>query len=396
VSPISRKSPLYLAFPTLMASLGWAAPALAEEGGWSLKPRGRIQLDAGVVEASDGVEAAAPGALDFDAEVRRLYLGVDGRMPGDLGFRIEGDFSGGTFTWTDTYLTWDPSKRLNLTLGNQKPFWGLEELTSDLFPSFMERAAAHTAFGNERRLGLSATYTTGDVMMQGGAFLDDLDSIFDGTDNGHSFDARAVYMPRLAGGQLHLGASAHYRELDGGTSVRYGTRPFLHTVDTKFVDTGKIDHAANERGYGLEFAYITGPFHVTGETRWQHVGREGGLPEPTFFGGYAELGYFLTKGDSRGYKGGIFQRTTPANPLGQGGFGALQLNLRYDYLDLDDAGIAGGRQDSYGVSLAWTPTAHTRFIANYARLQFDGAAIAADGSRSYGADAFGMRAQFDF
>jgi phosphate-selective porin OprO and OprP len=121
------------------------------------------------------------------------------------------------------------------------------------------------------------------------------------------------------------------------------------------------------------------------------------LPDPTFFGGYAEVGYFLTGGDKRGYKSGTFDRVKPANPVEEGGIGAIQVNLRYDYLDLIDAGIVGGKQNGYGVSLIWTPTDYTRLMVNYGRMDYKNAVHpAAGGDTSYGVDAFGVRAQLDF
>lgn len=402
---ILQKSANLLLCATAIGALAIPSAAMAQDGGeWSLQPRGRLQIDAGWVDADPAVEAAAdavtPGGLDADVEVRRAYLGVDGKMPGNLGFRIEGEFAGvaegTTVTWTDAYLYWDAAKNLRVTLGNHKPFWGIEELTSDLFPSFAERAAINTAFGHERRTGLSAVYSTGDVRLQGGAFADDIDSLLGGNDRGHSFDGRVVYAPKLGGGRLHLGGSAHIRSFDDPASIRYSVRPFIHNADTKFANTGSISGSTGEVSYGLEAAYVKGPFHVMAETRWQHVNRTAALVEPTFFGGYVEAGYFLTKGDTRPYKGGTFERVKPANPVGKGGIGAVQVNVRYDYLDLVDGPIVGGKQNGYEVSLIWTPTSRTRFIANYGRMEYDQAAIAVGADRSYGADAFGVRAQFDF
>jgi phosphate-selective porin OprO/OprP len=77
--------------------------------------------------------------------------------------------------------------------------------------------------------------------------------------------------------------------------------------------------------------------------------------------------------------------------------GALQINLRYDHLDLVDAGIVGGVQDSYAVSLVWTPTDYTRFLINYARNQIDQSIFpVAGGDTSYAVDAVGVRAQVNF
>lgn len=373
---------------------------LSKDDGWSVKLRGRMQVDAGIVHASDAVTAAAnaknPGGLGFGNEFRRLYLGVDGKLPGSFGYRIEADFANSDVSLTDVYLTYDASKDLRITLGQHKPFWGLEEGSSDLFTTMMERAAINTAFGNERRIGLSASYTAGAVLAQGGVFSDDADALLDDANNGFSVDGRLVLMPKIGGGQLHIGGSAHHRTLnDAGSNVSYSVRPFVHTSDTKFITTGTIAGVESETTYGLELGYFGGPFHAMGETRWQHVSRSGVLAEPTFFGGYAEVGYSLT-GDGRSYKAGSYDRTKPANPVGDGGMGALELNLRYDYLDLVDAGIIGGTQNTYAVSLVWVPTDYTRFILNYGHVEYDQAAISAGGDTSYGVDAVGMRAQFDF
>jgi phosphate-selective porin OprO/OprP len=75
---------------------------------------------------------------------------------------------------------------------------------------------------------------------------------------------------------------------------------------------------------------------------------------------------------------------------------ALQVNLRYDYLDLIDAGIVGGTQNGYAASLIWTPIDYVRFMINYGHMEYDRAALTANGDDSYSADVIGARAQFDF
>jgi phosphate-selective porin OprO/OprP len=215
------------------------------------------------------------------------------------------------------------------------------------------------------------------------------------SNNSYSFDGRIVFSPKIGKGQLHLGGSAHYRKLnDLANTARYRARPFVHTTDVRFVDTGSFS-ATGEHSFGLEAAYIHGPFHVTAEGH-SLTTRRVGLANPNFFGGYAEAGMFLTKGDTITYKNGTYDRTKPANPINKGGLGALQLSARYDYLDLVDAGIVGGRQSTFGLSLVWVPIEYVRFIANYGHIELRDAAIAAGTNRNYGADSFGLRAQIDF
>ncbi|WP_232843883.1 OprO/OprP family phosphate-selective porin [Allopontixanthobacter sediminis] len=364
---------------------------LEKPGGWSFEPFGRLMIDAGSVDAPASI--SDPG-LGFGNEVRRARIGVQGDIPGGFDYKMELEFTGGAVEITDAILGYEAGDT-KLSVGQHNNFQGLEELTSSRFTSFMERAAFTDAFDFQRRVGLSASYGKGMVLLQGGVFTDNIDNL-DADNNSWGADARAVVAPKLGNFQLHAGGSVHYRDLnDAQTTVRYRQRPQVHFTDTRFINTGNIG-AVSELGYGLELAAINGPLHLTGETFWQQVDRPGALTDPTFFGGYAEVGYFLTPGDSRGYKGNKFDRVKPKNPVGKGGFGAVQVNARYDHLDLSDAGVIGGIQDSFGVSLIWTPSDYTRFMLNYWRNQYRDAAILAGTSADYSVDSFGVRAQVDF
>ncbi|MEO5705697.1 MAG: porin [Alteraurantiacibacter sp.] len=369
-------------------------PEVTAPGGWSFKPRGRLQVDAGLLDAPAGITDRSAG---FGSEFRRLYLGVDGKIPGGFGYRVEADFANSTVELTDVYLTYQASSDVVLTVGQMKPFWGLEEMTSDLFTSFTERAAVNTAFGFERRLGVAATYSKGPLLVQGGVFTDNVADLNNDENNSLSFNGRVVFAPQVAGGTLHLGGSANVHNLNNSaTTVRYRTRPFAHTADLRFVDTGNVT-AVGENGYGLELAYNRGPFHVASEYHWQHV--RGGVAgtDATFDGAYIEAGLFLTQGDTVTYRGGAFDRTRPRRGIDAGGPGAWQVNLRYDTLDLTDLPVRGGTQDGYSASLVWVPTDYTRVILNYGHLEYRDAFIAlTGGGRDYSADAFGLRGQFDF
>ena len=367
------------------------APEFTGKDGWSFKPRGRLQIDVAGVNAPDAI---GTNSLGYATELRRAYLGFDGTMPGGFGYRVEADFANSAVDLTDLYLTYKASPALTLTVGQHKALWGLEELTSDLYTNFQERAAFNSAFGFERRVGASATYLGKTFLVQGGVFSDNAADLNNDTNNSYSFDGRAVFMPKLGSGQLHLGGSLHHREFnDISATTRYRARPFVHTTDVRLVDTRAFS-ADSETSYGAELAYVAGRFHATGEGHWITAHRPG-LADPTFFGGYAELGYMLTD-DETAYKGGVYDRIKPKKPVGKGGIGALQFNARYDLLDLSDGVIVGGRQQIAGASLLWIPTDYVRFILNYGHIMIDDAAVAAAGDRNYSADAVGMRAQFDF
>lgn len=380
------------------ATPSWkGAPQLADkDSGWSFKPRGRLQYDAGWVGKPDGV---TDRGLGFTNELRRARLGVEGTIPGGFGYKFEADFADNNVELTDAILTYDFTKGATLTIGQHNNFQSLEELTSSRFSSFMERAAFTDAFNFERRLGISATFATGDLTASAGVFTDNVTDLTNDDNNSMSFDGRVVFAPKMGETQLHLGGSAHFRDnrdlAEIGTTTRYRQRPFVHTTDTRFLATPALA-VEKETSYGVEAAAIHGPFHAAAEAHWLKADRLNPAPSATFFGGYAEVGYFLT-GETRGYKNGIFDRTKVLKPVTDGGAGAFQINLRYDYLDLIDAGIIGGKQQGYEASLIWIPQDHVRFLLNYGRMVYDDAAVvAAGGDRDYSIDVFGARAQVDF
>jgi phosphate-selective porin OprO/OprP len=390
--------------PAAAAPAASAAPATTTSfrgaptftsGGWSFKPRGRIQYDAGWVESPNGI---ADRGLGFSNELRRARLGVEGTIPGGFGYVFEADFADNGVEITDAILTYRASPRIALTVGQHNPFQSLEEVTSSRFSSFIERAAFTDAFNFERRVGLSATFSDGPLIVQGGVFTDNIEDLGNDENNSSGFDGRIVYAPKSGETQLHFGASGHFRSNgdldDTGTTTRYRQRPLLHSTDTRFIGTPALA-VENETSYGAEAALIRGPFHAAAEIHWLNADEAG--RSPTFFGGYVEAGYFLT-GETRGYRNGRFDRTSVENPVGEdGGLGAVQLNVRYDHLDLNSGTVRGGMQNGYLASLIWIPQDYVRLMLNLGHLRYSDAIVpAAGGDRDYGVNVAGVRAQIDF
>ncbi|WP_108810337.1 porin [Sphingorhabdus sp. Alg231-15] len=366
------------------------APEIKTDDGWSFKPRGRILYDFNNL-------SSVPSTIDipgegFSNEARRVRLGVQGKIPGGFGYKLEADLLDGV-ELTDAYLDYKDGG-LTITVGQHNNFQSLEELSSSNDTSFIERSAFTDAFGFQRQVGVSAAYKTGDLLLQGGVFTDNIDDLSDGNDS-IGLDGRVVFAPKLGDAQLHLGGSVHWKDLgDEIDSLRYRQRPLIHSVDTRFINTGSID-AEEQLTYGLEAAVISGRFHAAAETHWAKVSRPG-LANPTFFGGSVEAGLFLTD-DKREYRGGVFKGVKVKNPVGSGGSGAWQVNVRYDRLDLTDAGVIGGTQDGYMASLIWTPVNYVRFLVNYGHLSYGNAlGIVTGAPEDYSVDVIGARAQIAF
>jgi phosphate-selective porin OprO and OprP len=356
---------------------------------WQIKPRWRLQYDIADIDGPAGL--AGLGKVE---DIRRAQLGIDLKMPGGFSARVEGEFSADPIEFVDAYVAWD-RKGINVTAGQHKALTPLDDMTSDLNTSFMERAAIVTAFGYGRRSGLSAGYSKGDFGVNGGVFTDPLLLLNDVKSNSISIDTRAYWSPKMGKAKLHFGAAYHWRDLNdfGLATTRYRQRPLVRISDTRYVGTPGLSISKEQR-YGLEAAGVLGRVHGAAEVHWLNASRTG-FDNPTFFGGYAEAGFFLTN-DSRPLKGGAFGGIKPKKPMGSGGIGAVQVNVRYDYLDLNSKGITGGKQNGYLASLIWTPVDYMRLMVNYARLNYSDAAIAVAGDRNYSVDVVGLRGQLSY
>jgi phosphate-selective porin OprO/OprP len=416
------------------------APQQADaESGWSFKPKGFMQFDAGYVGTPGPMRAGTVGGLNYNnlgwnTRARRLVIGAEGAMPGGFGYKFELNLAQAVIDFEDIVLTWQrPGKPIQLTVGNFYPLSSLESMTSSRLTSFLERASFTDAFVYNRRLG--ATIALLDpkndrYTLTAGLFSQEINNnSFNRT--GWQASARATFSPMVGSTRVHLGANFQHRVAQRDIqNVQYRSRPFTQLTDQRFVDTGLIAADGDDIA-GVELAAIHGPLHFAAEAQQAWVrgyrpgqtfglndNAAGGLfytGDPSFLSGYAEVGFYLT-GETRGYKGGKWDRTKVLKPIDKGGLGAVQANARIDYLDLTDrvgAGTAlaaptfinGGRQIGYQLSLIWNPIDYVRFQAQYVHGAYTGgprATTVAPGStapadnRKYNVDSLAVRAQIEF
>ncbi|MBA2466412.1 MAG: hypothetical protein H0V46_02250 [Sphingomonas sp.] len=443
------------------ATPSWKGAPLYEdkEAGWSFKPRGRIQWDAGYVSNPD--DNILTRNLGFNTRARRIRLGAEGTIPGGFGYKFEMDFANAAVGFGDVILTYAAKdKPWSLIIGNHETWNGLEQISSSRFTSFMERAAFDDAFVNTRRIGISGGLVNkaGDMRFNAGLFTaHSIDGSFD--NDGWIGAARAVYSPLMGSNQLHFGANFQHREFqsNNGATVatgsgqpsanqvaRYRARPFSQTTDVRFVDTGNFA-AKGDKIFGLEAAGIFKSLHLAAEGQYLKTNAyDAGdsfdgddaldffptasvlVPNgnPSFWGAYLEAGYFLT-GETRGYKNGAWDRTKVLKPFSKDGWGAVQVIARIDHLDLDSKKLRngfsnnfttgvfvpsvglgrGGRQTGFLAGITWIPEDYFRILLNYAHAEIEGgpqAAVAEPDSskpvnkRKFGTDTVAARVQVDF
>ena len=435
---------------TAKAEPSWkGAPQWSESGGWSFKPKGVIQFDAGYVSlpkkiaGTVAVAGTSPGSgvntnnLGWGERARRLIFGVEGSIPGGFGYKFELEMSQGGVNYEDMVISYQkPGSPFSITLGHQYPLSSLELLTSNRFTTFMERAGMTDAFGYGRRLGGTVQYTdpAGQWALAGGLYGEDVANA-NVARTGWQASVRGYYSPMIGDVQGHIGFQYQHRvSPKDAQNVRYRQRPYTQVTDQRFIDTGAIA-ARGDDILGGELAAIYKSFHFASEYQmvWVRSIKPGSafgvnngagtanfaLDDPKFRSGYVEVGYYLT-GETRGYKGGKWDRTKVLHPITDGGMGAFQVNARADFTDLNErvapgtvltgngiTYINGGTSKGYEASLIWLPIDYVKFMLQYAHSDISGgpsarafslyATPAPAGFRhKYGVDAMTFRTQLDF
>ena len=382
---------------------------------------GRVQIDSEVNVDQSGVKQAT-GAntsnnLADGMSIRRARLSAEGHMFKEYGYKLEYDFTRGNGSTasgvTEAWMNWNGYSPVTMTIGQFKEPISLEEATSDIQTSFIERNMAVNAFidnNNVFKMGMGLRYAdprwtaqtalqtesigngspTYDASSTNGNFNANRNN--GSGDTGRGMTGRVTGLPWFAdkNHMLHIGAAGSQRYLNvnpnangkafagnGGGAV-FGSN--LNTnvdrtliLNTGFISTpnGSVTTQTVTRAGG-EAAMVYGPVSFQGEYLQAQVGGNG-LNNNNLNGYYGFVSYFLT-GESRNYndKMGIFDRIKPLQNFttqgGGGGLGAWEMLAGYDYLDLNSGIIHGGRAGSGKVGLNWYPNSRFRVMANFIHL----------------------------
>ena len=187
---------------------------------------------------------------------------------------------------------------------------------------------------------------------------------------GQSF---STYQHQTAGriAYLKLDSPDEGRLLHAGLNLRYGV-PLDHQLQLRsrpeafpapyFVDTGKFD-AKNTKLIGPEVYWRDGPFLLGSEYYYMKANAPT-VGNPQFHGGEV-FTTWLPTGETRRYntRGGYFDQVSPKKTVFEGGHGAVELAMRYSYIDLDSAGVQGGKFWRVTPGLNW-------FLSDHIRLEF--------------------------
>jgi phosphate-selective porin OprO and OprP len=251
-----------------------------------LKIRGRIQ---GQYAYSDGSNSGtAAGADDYSTfELRRVRLGVQGKVLQDWRFQVEANVLSSTDLDT-AFLTYAANKEMNLTFGKDKPQFGYEENTSSASILTMERSRLTGLFNGGKPLGLRVhgsidafSYYAGVYNGQTattGAMATNLDSFLFNASGALNLDKMVGSGNRMRFRLDYLRgekASGYYRFKDAvAVSNHFATGPFDLRSEYMW---GKSHTDAKTRGFNIMPSVFFTPKKLQGVLRYEQIRGDTGV-----------------------------------------------------------------------------------------------------------------------
>ena len=363
-----RPTPL---FTTLCLALAASAASAADFDNWPTKYTfsDGTELAGTLNYAYDYNGFSGDSRLEDDHGMRRREFGATLKKKGVYDAIVYFDFE--SKTWLDVFFRFETKALLGedygrVRLGYMKTPVGLDGVTSSRATSFLEVGLPAQAIYEGRRTGVDWVLERSQYLLQAGAYGG---KDLQGDNPGTTQAVRAVWTPiKATGDVLHLGLAASVENPRGyhdGRGVSYSARtrvrarPEAGLTDVRLVDSGTLVNVDQIKRYGFEEIWIHGPFSIQSEALQINVTRTNGLPEFTGNGQYIYGSWVLT-GESRPYSAGAVSNIKPEHD-----YGAVELLARYSRLDLDDAGVDGGREHAWTLGANWYLTSHFKFQADY-------------------------------
>jgi len=291
-------------------------------------------------------------------------------------YKVGLEIADGKFFVRDAFLWMDDIPYVKtLKFGHFKTPSTLDNMISSRDRTFMESSAPVEAFSQGIKFGLQISDT---LQSRHGTWAVGFFGNGDESDTSDASDAngrlvwRGTWMTgdnRTDASLIHAGYSGSFI-YSGSESVHYRSRPETY-IGHRLVDTGKFD-AKDSYINGLEFAYAKSSLLLKSEAIISNVQTENDTLN--FYGAYGTCAFILT-GENHPYihDRGIFGQISPRKPFSfrTGGRGAVELAMRYSYIDLTDGDIDGGRMMTTTAGINWylSKTLTVRLNSGYSDIK---------------------------
>lgn len=340
---------------------------------------GRIQMDGALYQGTDYQPMGNGVAF------RRIRFSATASFGKYLSARIEPEYTGGAFILRDCFVKYDMLNGFNFRLGNFQEGFSMQTMTSSADFTFIESPNVVTAFSPEHHIGMQASYAGKYFVGMAGIHFQQVISstektnveqnIMKGRNEGISYTARTVWMPRSADNTLglHFALAASYRtpkndvDIKSVNSVRYSSTSLTGIDKTKFTDTGVITNVNHDWLMGAELAGYYKNMSFQGEYIVNNTYRTENLATEHLHGFYGQATCLLFGGHPR-YVSSRGAFTQPS--LGKE-WGDVELSARYEQLDLNGVNVKGGRSTGCTFGINYYANKNLRMGLNYSYVTHD-------------------------
>lgn len=362
----------FVVFCALTFCITSNALANNEDNRFSFRHTGRIHIDNG---AFIDDEKNHPN----ETKLRRARIGLNGKLPQDLSFRVAVDFGNKELVFKDAFLSYNGIKNTQFRVGDFKPGFMLEEMISSNDMTFIERAPILNAFTNARRLGAAFDTHGENWTTEVGLFGPEAGG--QSNDEEWSIAGRSTYAAILEDRNiLHFGGSWSYREPGRDHDTFNFDAKANNSIQDSDSVSATITNAKSAGIYTIEAARTIGSLGFQGEYLVADINRNTN-ENVMLHGGYAQMSWFVT-GENRNYstKNGAYENPTVTNPLNPStnDWGSLELAARFSYADLNDDDIAGGEITTTDIGVNWYLNKNIRLMGNVIFANTDDKAVTAN------------------
>lgn len=331
-----------------------------------------------------------PNAFPSGSHIRKLEIDLTGGIGKDWNYTLGIDFEAGRIArFSDSWIAYSGfADNIEVFVGRHSANWfGLENSTSTSWYPFLERSSMANVFYPGDGLGLLVDYWLEDAGFTFLALQPDQGTKI-ATDDGRKFSNdrwmglfRGTFAPcHQLGDVWHFGISAVIRQNDGalnqlrlndfvmstrpaGARARF-TPALVRTSPREFIDVG----LSVNRAYAgnVEFARQCGPWIIQAEYSQGLLKRVNSQLGAVQVRGWDIQTQYMLTGEIHKYdpRDGNFGGIDVKSP-----YGAWEVAARYDYVNLNDKDLLGGKEHDVTLGLSWYWNNNVRISLNYTYAQ---------------------------
>lgn len=315
-------------------------------------------------------------------QVNDIRLGAQFRFLKDWEAKIELGYGDSKISLKDIYLNYSMGEHSIRAGYHYEPFGNARVGTSNY--RFLTDAASDKTLGNKRKLGVSYSYNHKWFNFMGGIFSDGDIEKSKPLDQGYALTAKLVGRPLMADKKLiHIGVAPRFSRSEKEVDFTGGLPTDLLSKNDNLYVEADIDQVINQWKLDLELILLYNKWYLQGQYFLVHLNRFA-VGNYNAEGAYIQAGYMIL-GAEHNYNAKTGMIVNPAPK-------SLEALIRYNILDLNDAGVRGGQLSDITLGMNY-------FVNKYIAVKINYTYMMVGSSAPQGKDNLGLiqaRLQFAF